>query len=366
MAEDASQSRTEVASARRRRQARERGDVAFSGELASATALLTTLAILLSNGPWLWSRMAQLVRLQMGQLNTHELTSDATVALLAVVMQFIGAAIGPLMAGAFVISLVTGFLQTGQNITWQPLNPNWERLMPGRGLARIFSMRTSARMLVMFVKVALVTAVVSGVVRSHQREWFATPVTEFEPLVGNMGTVVAELSWILVGCFVAVGIADYGFQRWKYEQDLMMSRQELKEERKEEEGDAHIRSLRRRRQREMLRQQIERDVPKATVIVTNPTHFAVALKYERGKMSAPQVVAKGQDVLARRIIALASRHNIPVVRKPELARALYKSVRVGKAVPSHMFRAVAEIIAYLYRSQARRPSTTQELPRRAA
>lgn len=353
MADEASQSRNEPASARRREKARERGDVPFSAELASSTSLLASLSILIATGPWVWSRLADLLRMQLGHLTTTDPTTASTKILFGTLAQFLLTTIGPLMGGALVLSIVTGLWQTGQNVAWQPLSPNLERLMPGRGLSRIFSAKTIARLVVIFVKVSLLTAVVGGLVgTTHFRDWFSTPVIEFEPLLGGIGAVMAYLCLIFIGCFLVIGIGDYAFQRWKYEQDLMMSRQELKEERKEDEGDTQIRSMRRRRQRELLRQQIERDVPKATVIVTNPTHFAVALRYERGKMSAPQVVAKGQDLVARRIIAIASRQSIPVVRKPELARTLYKTVKVGKNVPSHLFRAVAEIIAHIYRAQA--------------
>ncbi|MDA0660661.1 MAG: EscU/YscU/HrcU family type III secretion system export apparatus switch protein [Planctomycetota bacterium] len=352
MADEASQSKNEPASVRRREKARERGEVPFSAELASSTSLLASLSVLIATGPWVWSRLADLLRMQLSHLTTTDPTMASTKVLFGTLGQFVLTTIGPLMGGALVLSVVTGLWQTGHNVAWQPLSPKLERLMPGRGISRIFSMKTIARLIVIFVKVSLLTGVVAGLVGSHFREWFSTPVIEFEPLLGGMGAVVAHLCLIFIGCFLVIGIADYAFQRWKYEQDLMMSRQELKEERKEEEGDSNVRSTRRRRQRELLRQQIERDVPKATVIVTNSTHFAVALRYERGKMSAPQVVAKGQDLVARRIIAIASRQSIPVVRKPELARTLYKTVKVGKNVPSHLFRAVAEIIAHIYRAKS--------------
>jgi len=292
-----------------------------------------------------------LLERQLGELSFGEPSAKSTQILFGMLAQFLFTTVGPLMAGALVLSVVTGLWQTGQNLTWQPLSPNLERLLPGRGRSRIFSVRTSVRLMVMLIKVAILTIVVAWTVQNHYREWFITPIREFEPLIGGLGGMAAKLSMVLVGCFFLVGAADFAFQRWKHEQDLMMSRHELKEDR-EEEGNSQVCAARRRRQRDIVRQQIERDVPKATVIVTNPTHFAVALRYERGKMSAPQVVAKGQDLVAQRIIAIASRTSIPVVRKPELARTLFKNVRVGKNVPSHLFRAVAEIIAHIYRARA--------------
>jgi flagellar biosynthetic protein FlhB len=154
---------------------------------------------------------------------------------------------------------------------------------------------------------------------------------------------------IMAGMLLAIGMADFLFQRWQHEQDLMMTKQEVRDESKQEEGDPQIRGRRRRMARENLKLQMLRHVPEATVVLTNPTHYAVALKYDRDTMTAPRLIAKGKDAFARRIADLARQHDIPVLERKPLARAIYASVEVDQEIPPNLYRAIAEILAYLYR-----------------
>ena len=153
----------------------------------------------------------------------------------------------------------------------------------------------------------------------------------------------------IAAAMVVIGLLDYLFQRWRHEQDLKMTRRELEEERKEEEGDPHMRARIRKLQREVGQRRMMQDVPNATVVITNPTHIAVAIQYERGLMSAPKVVAKGADLLAMQIRQIAERHDVPVLERKPLARALYLAVDVGEEIPAEFYHAIAEILAYIYR-----------------
>ena len=205
------------------------------------------------------------------------------------------------------------------------------------------------RGLVAVFKVGVVAAMAAWVLRGRAVQISTLGQNDLASASVQAWDIAIRLALAITAALAVLGVADYVFQRWRYEQSLRMSRQELKEELRREEGDPLMRGRIRKMQREAARKRMMQDVPKATVVITNPTDLAIALRYERGTMAAPRVVAKGAGFVARNIVGLARRHSVPVVERREIAQALFKAVKVGQDIPAALYYAVAEVLAYLYR-----------------
>ena len=255
---------------------------------------------------------------------------------------------GILLAALFVGAVVVNVGQVGFHLNLERLSLDWERVSPLH-LSRVLSWSKSIRGLMLLLKLCAIAAVVFWILR--QRGGEVAHVGD-----GNLSSAV-ERSWGLVlrmalgiaGTLLVLGILDYGWQYWQFEKSLRMSKEELKAEMKNEEGDPQIKGRLRKMQRENAQRKMFREVSKATVIVTNPTHLAVALQYEAGKMTAPKVIAKGAGHVAKRIVRLARRYGVPVVERKPLAQALFKTVKIDREIPIGLYLLVAELLAHVYR-----------------
>ncbi len=256
---------------------------------------------------------------------------------------------GPLLLLALVVGVGLSLMQTGFVVTGQGLAPQFSHLNPARGLQRIFSLRSLAELVKALFKVSVVSVVAYTTVRDALGRFPA--LVELAPAASaSMVAGWVDRLALRVGvAWLALAAADYFYQRWEYERSLRMSRQEIKEEIKETEGDPAVRAARRRRQRELARQRMLQDVAKAQVVVTNPEHFAVALAYNPEEHHAPVVLAKGRGYLAQRIKELAREHGVTIVEEPPLARSLYKLAVVGEAIPEELYQAVAQVLAFVWR-----------------
>jgi flagellar biosynthetic protein FlhB len=353
MADENDFERTEAASPRRLEQAREEGHVARSHEL-------TTLAMLMAGGGGLWWTGGRMFD-QLGLLLTHGLKLDAAAA--GDTTQMITRlhdlalsgllAMAPLLAVMMVVALGAPQLLSGWNFSWSALRVDLQRLDPVAGIARVFSWRGVAELVKALVKSALITAVAAAVMW-HYREALQQLVL-LPPAAGIAQTArVAGMSFLIIaGALAVVAAADVPFQLWRHADDLQMSRQELRQEHKESEGDPQIKAAIRNQQRALARRRMMAEVPKASVIVTNPTHYAVALTYENS-MRAPRVVAKGADLVAARIRELGEEHHVPVLESPALARAIYHNAEIGAEIPETLYTAVAEILAYVFQLRRHR------------
>lgn len=354
MAEDNDSERTEAASPQRIEKAREEGQVARSHEL-------TTFAMLMAGACGLWLLGADLFRqlgamLQQGLILDVTAASDATqmmsrmhdLALMALL------AMAPLLAMLLVVAFAAPQFLSGWVFGTNTLRIDLQRLDPLAGLMRVLSWRGLSELVKALVKSALI-AIVATATLWHYREPLlelvllppATAISEMARLVG--------LSFMIIGGTLAIVAAiDVPFQLWRHANDLKMSLQELRQEHKESEGNPEIKAAIRSQQREMARRRMMSEVPKASVIVTNPTHYAVALSYEDDTMRAPCVVAKGADLLAARIKEIAEDHHIPVLESPALARAIYRHADIGDEIPETLYNAVAEILAYVFQLRRHR------------
>jgi flagellar biosynthetic protein FlhB len=343
----------------RRQQAREAGQVAYSQDLASAALLLVGAMVLLYWGGGLIDTAGKYMHRQLSDVGP--LAVDETYfrsqgfALLATFGWQLLPIIG-LLALAAALSTV---FQVGLLFLPDKLQPDLSRLSLMAGLKRIFSLQGLVRLAFGLFKMAVVAIVAGAVIYARRSEVLGAG----ELPAATLGAFLADITFgtaLWVGAaLLALALFDYGFQRWRHEQDLRMTHQEIREEMKNLQGDPQIIARRRSIQRQMALHRIGDKVPKADVVVTNPTELAVAIQYDPEKMAAPIVVAKGAGVLAQRIRRLALEHNIPVVERKPLAQLLYKEVDAGRPVPDQSYAAVAEVLAYVYQLKGKKMPAPQ-------
>jgi flagellar biosynthetic protein FlhB len=347
MADDSSGERTEQATAKRRSEFREKGQVAQSKEVQTAAMMATSLLLWFFYAPLFWNKLSVSLAGIWKVCASYEVTSNAIVNLFALMLQQGGLLLAPLFLLVMVVGLFSSVLQIGWLFTGKPLQPDFSKLNPIAGAARFVSKRSLVEVVKSLAKVLLIGAVAYKVVFNEFDQALLLIDMEVIDTVHFLGRVATNVLIKSCGILVLLGLFDFLFVRWEMEQKMKMTKQEQKEEFKEAEGDPHIKARVRSLQQQMSRRRMMTEVPKADVIVTNPTHLSVALRYDRQTMDAPQIVAKGADHLAMRIREIATENRIPLVENKPIARMLYK-VEIGQPVPEEMFKAVAEILAYVY------------------
>ncbi|MCA9218086.1 MAG: EscU/YscU/HrcU family type III secretion system export apparatus switch protein, partial [Planctomycetales bacterium] len=253
----------------------------------------------------------------------------------------------PLVTVAGLVGIGTTFLQVGPSVSTEALNMDWSKLSPAKGMSRLFSMRSAIRAIMMILKMSASVVVLMWVLSSYWGEIRQLGILALPSSLSAAWNISLSIVITLAGAYLVIGGFDYTYQRVQHEQDLKMTRQEIREEQKEQEVDANLRARIRRIQREWAKQTMLRQVPTASVVLTNPTHYAVALRYDRSSKSAPIVVAKGTDALARRIIKIAKENGVTVLERKPLARALYAMVEVNQEIPPQLYKAIAEILAFV-------------------
>jgi flagellar biosynthetic protein FlhB len=347
-----SQERSEQPTGKRLRDAAERGQVARSKEVQDVVQLAAALMTLIWVGSYMVKTLAGKVGAGLSQIDgiahrtvmPSELTAIASVYLVTLAV-----IVGPVMATAMIAGLAAVSAQGGWNVSWQPLQPKFSRLNPVNGVKRLVPTRAGLDL----VRVAIVATALAWVA------WgVVQPFVETSPLLSRVSLAdAAGSAWLTVLTlvkralivFATIATADYLLKRYQMRKSLKMTKQEVKEEHKMLEGNPEIKGRIRRLQREQARRRMLAAVPKATVVITNPTHFAVALEYKRDAMAAPRVLAKGADHVAQRIKDVAREHGIPTVENVALARALYAHAEIDEVIPANLFEAVAEVLAYLVR-----------------
>lgn len=345
--------RTEPATPKRRQDARSRGQVARSPEVAAAALLLAAAAALEFGGGAAFERLAGYMRRGLTEWPGTDLTLPALRELLAGAGSAALAAAAPIVLVGVVVGVAVEVAQVGFLFSLHPLQIDFSRVNPLLGFQRLFSRRALREMFKSLLKAALVGGLIYQALRRQ-----AAVVTDLAGM--DVGAAATLLGGAAVGFLWRVGLAlavlaaaDYFFQRKEFEDSLKMSKEEVKQELRESEGDPRVRARIRERQRAIARRRMMQDVPRADVVVTNPTHYAVALRYDAAAMSAPVVLAKGQGWLAQRIKEIAARAGVQIVENPPLAQALYRTVDVGDAIPAELYQAVAEVLAFVYRSRRR-------------
>jgi len=340
--------KTEDPTPKKRQDARNEGQVAFSPEVNSAAILLVGFSTLALVGEDMWGSFAIAMRRSMSEHLAIEITGFESVLRLFGQYLPLLATLG-LFLGVILVSVIAlGLAQVGFHLTWKPLMPKMSRISPLTGFGRLFGMRGLARVLVSALKMSLIVAVAYSAIAADIPRQMA-----IDDRIGyRFGVEISSLLGLamrLVFVMATIAAIDYFYQRYQHTKDLMMTKQEVKEEYKQSEGDPLIKSKIKQIQRAMAQKRMMQEVPKADVIITNPTHVAVALKYDKDGMAAPEVVAKGYDDVAQRIKAIAAEHGIPQIENVPLARALAKEVEIGRAIPTKWYQAVAEVLALVYK-----------------
>jgi flagellar biosynthetic protein flhB len=254
----------------------------------------------------------------------------------------------PVLIGSFVVALVGNIVQVGWKVTGKPLKPKLDRLNPIGGLKRMFSQEKVVELIKSILKVLAIALVAYNEVKDRWKFILNLYDFEFMQAVLNIFDIVLDVGIKISVIFVVIGLADFGYQKWKHLHDLRMSKQEVKDEMKQSEGDPQIKGQIRQKMREGARRRMMQELPKADVVITNPTHFAVAVKYDKETAEAPYVLAKGADYVAANIKEIAKQNNIEIVENKPLARMLYYNVEIGDQIPPELYQMVAEVLAYVY------------------
>ena len=348
MAEESDLEKTEPASPRRLEKAREEGNLPQSRELMAFLVLASGVGCLWAAGGWMSARTTALLR--DGLMLTRESAFDTALLFTHLSEQATGALItlAPIFLLTVVGAIVAPIVIGGFNFTGKPLQPNFGKMNPLKGIKRIFSVNGVAELVKAVLKSLLVGLVIWWVIRHEQDTLFALISMPIEAGVPEMVHEILAASLMIVGGMAIISAIDVPFQLWQYYKKLRMTKEELKQEGKEQEGSPEVKGRIRRQQMDMARRRMMQDVPTADVVVTNPTHYAVALKYDNKNMAAPQIVAKGMNLIAANIRELAEQNNVPVLEAPPLARALYKHAEIGEQIPATLYTAVAEVMAYVY------------------
>lgn len=345
--------KTEPATPRRRMEAREKGQVARSQDLTAAVLLLAGFLALALLGPGLWSSLLAMTK--------TGLTGESIVRL-EDVLPFAGAValealtrVGPFLLILFMAMVLALLGQIGLLLSAEPLIPKLSRINPLSGLKRLFSITSVMLAVVNAGKLAVVAVVAYLTLYGSAAAIIHAFMFESREMFGVGSALMFRLGIRLSVALLILALLDLAWQRYKHERDLKMTKEEVKDELRSMEGDPLVKRRRREIQMQLALQRVRKDVPTADVVVTNPTHVAVAIRYDVETMTAPKVVAKGADLLALRIRQIAAECGIPIVGRPPLARALYESVEVGGYIPERLYRAIAEILAYVYELTGRSP-----------
>ena len=354
MAEQEGQEKTEVPTEKKRRESREEGQVAFSKELSSAALLAGIVLTLVATSPIILDAMRQLMSQIFRNLaQSEELSIDSIFTLSGEILSIILPAFAPFVAVIIFVGIFASVLQVGVLITFKAIAPKFNKISPLTGLKRLFSSQSLADFLKSMAKLIIVGFVGYLTYIDKITELNGLFVATPESILEYNFTVVAEVAGKIVLALVAIAIFDYFYQRWHHEQQLMMTKQEVKDETKQTEGDPQLKARIRQIQREMSNARMMQEVPKADAVIVNPTHFSVAILYDRDVMIAPEVIAKGADHLALRMRTVARVNNVPILERPELARDLYANVEIGDDIPERFYKAIAEILAFVYRLRKR-------------
>lgn len=343
------QEKTEQATDKRREESRAKGQLAKSREIPSVAVLFACLIYFHFNAAGLLQKLMAMMSSTFRSAGQVVITMDSAPSLLTSYMFKVFFMLLPLLALICVVALAANILQVGMLFSTSALEPKLSKLNPLSGLKNLLSLKSAVELVKNIIKMSIVGFVSYQVIGDEIKNCLTLAEQSVWGILIYMGKISFRI--LVTTCWVLVLLAllDYLYQRWEYEKGLRMSRQEIKEEFKNTDGNPTIKARIRRLQREMGRKRMMAAVPTADVIITNPTHLAVALKYEQGKQSAPCVVAKGADLVAEKIREVARASNVPIVEDKPLAQVLYKMVKVEDSIPANLYRSVAEVLAYVYR-----------------
>lgn len=350
--------RTEKATPRKKQKAREKGQVLQSREISSAVVLLIAFVSIKLLGGYMFKEAGAFFRLCVGDLaiNFDVESINEQMRLAGLVLTQIVKITGPVFAIVLVVGITASFAQVGALFTLEPLKPKFSKLNPVNGIKRIFSLRGLTELIKSILKIVIIGVVAWNSIRAEENNIVKLMDQDLASAAVYISSIAIDVAIKICAMMIIIAVLDYGYQWWQYEKDLRMTKHEVKEEYREREGSPEVRQRIRQRQREMSMRRMLTEVPKADVIITNPTHYAVAIQYDAEKAPAPIVTAKGIDYMALRIKEIAKENGVETVENKPLAQALYKSVDIGQQIPPELYQAVAEILAFVYRIKGKVPA----------
>jgi len=353
MPEKGHQDKTEPATPKKREDARKKGQVAVSREIPSVLILFMTTGVFFFIGGQMFVNLAEFMRdaLQNGLL--LDLHTMSVTRMMSAVLEKIILILLPLLVAILLTGIAANISQFGILFTTQPLAPKLSKLNPLKGLKRLFSLRSVVEVAKALLKILIIGLVAYAALHKYFNLLPGLMHLQVLDIMTFTGQAALKICFFTCLALLVLAGLDYAYQRWQYENDLKMTKQEVKEELKHREGDPVIKSRIKKAQFEMAQRRMMADVPTADVVVTNPTRLAIALKFDTENMEAPQVVAKGAGHIAARIKEIAREFGVPVMEQKPLAQSLFQSVEIGEAIPAALYKAVAEVLAYVYRLKGR-------------
>ncbi|MBI5399464.1 flagellar biosynthesis protein FlhB [Candidatus Saganbacteria bacterium] len=356
MGEGGGGDKSEEPTPHRLREAREKGQVAKSREVTVAVVLLVTYYSLRFFGPMMWTGLIDSINAMFDLIPEATRNFNLTLAgyILLLGLRGMALAVLPIFGIAFAATFIAEVLQTGFVFSFEPLSPKIEKLNPLEGFKKMFSLQGLVELVKSLLKIGIVFYITWLAIKEDLP--FIVVLVESHPweIIALGANLVFKIAMRVGVFYIAVAILDYLYRRWEYMRNLKMTKQEVKEEYKRLEGDPMVKQRMRDLQRQAAQQRMMAAVPKADVVVTNPTHIAVALKYEQQKMKAPLVLAKGERKIAEEIKKIAEAHEISIVENEPLARSIYRSTKLNQEIPSELYQAVAEVLAYVYKVRRER------------
>ncbi|WP_420829890.1 flagellar biosynthesis protein FlhB [Bacillus ectoiniformans] len=341
--------KTEKASPKKRQDSRKKGQVAKSQDINTAISLLAIFGFLSIGASFMGTSMFKLFQHSLSSYTLMPVTESNLKTIVFEIMEQLIYILGPVMFVALIAGVAANYMQVGFLLTGEPIKPKLEKLDPIKGFKRIFAVRALVELLKSILKISFVGAATFIVLWANIDQVLKL---SFKPVIDALqvvGALTLQMGIVASAALLFLAVLDYLYQKYDFEKSIRMSKQDLKDEYKNTEGDPMIKSRIKQRQREMAMRRMMQEVPDADVVITNPTHFAIALKYDEEKLDAPYVVAKGADYLAQKIKYIASENEIMMIENRPLARSLYDQSNIGDPIPEEFFKAVAEILAYVYR-----------------
>ncbi|MEJ8302555.1 flagellar biosynthesis protein FlhB [Saccharibacillus sacchari] len=341
--------KTEKATPKKRDESRKKGQVAKSQELPGSILLLTCIVMLMIFGGNFRTSITHMFTDVFNNRMTMEITVDNVMNMMMQYMLEILKLLAPIFIAVILIVILSSFAQYGLLFVTEGLKPKFSKLDPIKGAKNIFSLRSIVELLKSLLKMSVIGFLVFTTLQSQMSVISILHAMSLEDILGFAASTTMSLGIKIGAALIILAVFDFMYQKFEFEKSIRMSKQDIKDEYKKAEGDPMIKGKIRERQRRMAMQRMMQDVPTADVIITNPTHYAVALKYDGNQMQAPEVVAKGQDFVALRIREIAKDNGVMIMENKPLARALFAQAEIGDTVPADLFQAVAEVLAYVYK-----------------
>ena len=345
------------ATPRKLEQARKEGQVVKSKDFSTAVSLLVLFSVIFGLAPFIWDQIVQVFSLLYEQIPTAHLDKIGYSYIIIIAIKGAALIIGPILAIAWLVAVLADFIQVGPLVAIAPLMPKLDKLNPTKYFKNIMSIKTLFELFKNIVEVIILGYIGWSVYKEHIETilMLAAVDNNFAVMI-EFGKIMNEFIFKACMAFLVIAAADYGVTKWKFLKDQKMSFKEIKDEYKNTEGDPNVKGQLRQRRMQMLQQGAMDAVPTADFVVTNPTHVACALKYVAEEMDSPMLIAKGTELIAKKIIDIAKEHSVPVIENPPVARALFRMVDINQSIPPELYKAVAEILMFVYKMKKNTPN----------